>query len=86
MPSAIRTVQLGRPFTDGGRQIIISRSRSRYACACGMAFHQIAMGDLCANIHNQRTGEHEHWHQEHLEHWKLIIIDRDGNEIARFGC
>ena len=86
MPSAIRTVQLGKPFTDGGRQIIISRSRSRYTCACDMALHQIARGDLCANYTNNRTGEHEHWHTEHLADWNLIIFDRDGNEIARFGC
>ncbi len=86
MPSAIRTVKLGRPFTDGTRRIIISRSRSRHTCACGVEFHQIAVGELCANFVNQWTGEHEHWHQEHLEDWKLIIVDRDGNEIARFGC
>jgi len=49
-------------------------------------FHQIAVGELCANFVNQWTGEHEHWHQEHLEDWKLIIVDRDDNEIARFGC
>ncbi len=86
MSSPIRTVQIGKPFTDGGRQIIISYSRSIYKCACGMALHQIPRGDLCANYTNNRTGEHEHWHQEHLQDWKLIIIDRDGNEITRFGC
>src|SRR5215216_6358573 len=82
MTSPIRTVQIGKPFSDGGRQIIISHSRSRYTCACGMALHQIDRGDLCANYTNPRTGEHEHWHTEHLKDWKLIVVDRDGNEVA----
>ena len=51
-----------------------------------MAFHHIARDDLCATYTNQRTGEHEHWHVEHLVDWKLIIVDRDGNEIAALGA
>jgi hypothetical protein len=86
MPAAIRTARLGRPFLSEGRFITLRYSRATYACACGMPFHQIARGDLCANFKNHHTGASEHWHCAHLESWKLILIDPDGSEIARFGC
>jgi hypothetical protein len=86
MPNDIRTIHLGTPFVDNGRHITIRYSRATYACACGMPFHQIPRGDLCANFKNQHTGQREHWHREHLKQWKLIIVDGDGNELVRFGC
>ena len=86
MSSTIRTVRLGVAFMDTGRAIIIRWSRARTTCACGMSFHQIDTGDLFARILNPRTSEYERWHLEHLEHLKLIVVDKDGNEVVRFGC
>jgi hypothetical protein len=56
MPGEIRTVRLGRPFVDYGRYISVHYSKTTYACACGMPFHQIIRGDLCAALKNPHTG------------------------------
>lgn len=84
--SRIRNARLGVPFTDGGRTIVISRSRSVRSCVCNTSAHQIAIGDISVKVTNNRNGQIEYWHLEHLMDWKIIILDRDGSEITRFGC
>jgi hypothetical protein len=86
MSSAIRTAHLGVAFIESGRSILIAYSRSKYSCACGLSSHLITRGDLFVRVTKHQTGEREHWNLEHLKDWKLIIVDRDGNELARFGC
>lgn len=84
--SRIRTARVGMPFIDGTRNIVISRSRSVRPCVCNTPAHQIGIGDICVKVKNNRSGEIEYWHLEHLMDWKIIILDRDGSEITRFGC
>jgi Uri superfamily endonuclease len=87
MPVTIRTVRLLKPFLDNGRSITIKHARSVYACTCGSPYHTIATGDLCAYVIDHRLGVRQHWHTDHLqEHWRLIVLDQEGQEVARFGC
>lgn len=84
--SRIRTVRLGVPFIDGGRTISISRSRTVRSCVCNTLAHHIAIGEIGVKVTTNRNGEVEYWHLEHLADWKIILLDRDGSEITRFGC
>lgn len=86
MRGSIRVARIGIAFTDGGRTIMISRSRSERSCVCGTPAHHIAIGDISVKVTNNRNGQLEYWHLEHLKDWKLIIVERDGSEITRFGC
>src|SRR5689334_22266689 len=86
MPSSIRTAHLGVAFIEAGRSILIAYSRSKYSCACGLPSHFITRGDLFVGVTKHPSGVREHWNLEHLQDWKLILIDRSGNELARFGC
>jgi len=87
---AVRTVRLGLYFYDGPKRVTISRAKRTYRCQCGWAGHLINRGDLYAYTTDTaayRAGSSERWHADHLDRFGgLIVVDRQGREIARYGC
>jgi hypothetical protein len=80
----VGTVRLGGEFQVAGRTITIRRSRSARRCACGLPCHHIAPGALCSITRNGSTGKQQYWHREHFSAWRMILLDQDGREIARW--